>query len=283
MQDASTAACAAALITHWISRFGVPDDITTDRGPAFISELWAAIARLMGTTLHSTTAYNPAANGMVERSHRTLKAALMARCNDEDWLTQLPWVLLGLRTVPKSDADTSPAERVYGEALAVPGEFFPTTDDKEDTSLARLREVADKFRPCIKTFTDRTKHYKPIGLDSSTHVFVRTDAHRAPLTRPYRGPYRVVRREDKAYLLAIHGREDWITVDRLKPAFLMNDEEEETGRRPRVPPQHRGPEMAPAAQKRERPKKAPETTPEEMPQLTSRRRGPLRKPKRYED
>ncbi|XP_066958709.1 uncharacterized protein [Macrobrachium rosenbergii] len=46
--------------------------ITTGRGPAFLSELWVSLARLMGTTLHSTTAYNPSANSMVETAHHSL-------------------------------------------------------------------------------------------------------------------------------------------------------------------------------------------------------------------
>ncbi|XP_066947079.1 igE-binding protein-like [Macrobrachium rosenbergii] len=125
MDEASMISCAEALLSSWISHFGVPDSISTDRGPAFLSEICVSLAHLMGTTLHSTMAYNPAANGMVERAHCSLKAALIARCTNEKWKEQLPWVLLGLLTTPKANGDTSPAEKVYGETLAVPGEFFP--------------------------------------------------------------------------------------------------------------------------------------------------------------
>ncbi|XP_066951853.1 protein NYNRIN-like [Macrobrachium rosenbergii] len=72
MDEASTS-CAEALLSSWISRFRMPDSITTDRGPAFLSELWVSLACLMGTTLHSTTEYNPAVNGMVEGAHHSLK------------------------------------------------------------------------------------------------------------------------------------------------------------------------------------------------------------------
>ncbi|XP_064120288.1 uncharacterized protein LOC135224893 [Macrobrachium nipponense] len=185
MSDATTKACAKALLASWISRFGVPDDITTDHGPVFLSELWTALACLMGTSLHATTDYNPATNGMVERVHRSLKASLMARCTAEDWKSQLLWVLLGLRTAPRANSEASPAEKVYGEPLAVPGEFFPTNADDADVSIPRLRESAGKFMPCIKTFSDRTKHFLPKALSSCKHVFIRDDARRPPLTRPY--------------------------------------------------------------------------------------------------
>ncbi|XP_066981407.1 uncharacterized protein [Macrobrachium rosenbergii] len=124
MEEPSTASCAEALLPCWISHFRVLDSISTDRDSAFLPELWVSLACLMSTTLHSTMSYNPTANGMVARAHHSLKAALMARCTDENWRVQLPWVLLGLRTTPRADGDASPAEKVYGETLAVLGEFF---------------------------------------------------------------------------------------------------------------------------------------------------------------
>ncbi|XP_066947158.1 uncharacterized protein [Macrobrachium rosenbergii] len=222
MEEASTASCAETFLSSWLSCFRVPDSITTDRGPVFLSELWVSLACLMGTALHSTTAYNLAGNGMVERAHRFLKAALMACCTDERWKEQLPWVLLGLRTAPEANGDASPADKVYGETLAIPGEFFPPSADSADTPFPRLRELVQKFAPCHKTFTDRTTTYSPPALHSCAYVFVRVDARRPPFTRPYRGPHRVIRQATKAYFLDIHGREDWITIDRLKTAFVLD-------------------------------------------------------------
>ncbi|KAH8266535.1 hypothetical protein KR026_004912, partial [Drosophila bipectinata] len=70
-----------------------------------------------------TTAYHPQANGMIERWHRTLKAAL--KCVDPiNWSSSLHLILLGLRTTIKSDIGLSPAEMVYGITLRVPGGFF---------------------------------------------------------------------------------------------------------------------------------------------------------------
>ncbi|XP_066970135.1 uncharacterized protein [Macrobrachium rosenbergii] len=233
MMEASTSACTVALLSSWISCFGVPDNITTDRRLAFLSEHWVSLARLVGTTLHSTEAYNPASNGMVERTHRSLKAALMARCTDDNWKAQLPWVLLDLRTAPRANSDESPAEKVYGKTLAASGEFFPTEPDIADTPLPRLREIAQRLAPCRKTFADSTHVYSPKGLYSCTHIFIRIDAHHPPEA------HTVSLVGHPRPTSTIHRREDWVSVDRLKPAFLMdNGTGEETGRRPRIPPQN---------------------------------------------
>ena len=81
------------------------------------------MARSLGTQLHRTTSYQPQANGMVERFHRSLKASLRARLHDGNWIDELPWVLLGLRTATKEDLQTSPAEMVFGDSPLLPGEF----------------------------------------------------------------------------------------------------------------------------------------------------------------
>ena len=124
MPDATTESCVNALIDVWVARFGLPDDITSDRGTQFTSLLWQQLARRLGIATTTTTAYNPEANGMIERFHRSLKAALMSRCSSERWKIELPWVMLGLRTTPKDDDEHSPAERVYGDQLTVPADFF---------------------------------------------------------------------------------------------------------------------------------------------------------------
>ena len=128
MTDASTESCAAALVDVWISRFGLPDQITSDRGSVFTSSLWTQLSHRLGISTNTTTAYNPEANGIVERFHRSLKASLMSRCSSENWKAELPWVMLGLRTAPKDDGH-SPAMKVYGDNLTVPGDFFRQASD----------------------------------------------------------------------------------------------------------------------------------------------------------
>ena len=131
MADSTAESCASALLTGWISRFGVPTTITSDRGQQLESDLWHSLMNLLGATRLRTTAYHPQANGLVERFHRHLKTGLKARLAGSNWVDDLPVVLLGIRATLKEDLSCTSAELVYGTTFRLPGDFFtaPTIED----------------------------------------------------------------------------------------------------------------------------------------------------------
>jgi transposase InsO family protein len=214
---------ARAFITSWISRFGVPQVLTTDRGRQFESTLFASLTQFLGTTRIRTTAYHPIANGLVERFHRQLKASLKATADPTHWSERLPLVLLGIRTAVKADLGHSVAERVYGTTLCLPGEYFNQPASKADLQptsyVDRLKSTLYDLRPPPTRATSRASHV-PTGLQTCTHVFIRRDAVRQPLQPPYDGPYLVISRSTKHFKIDLGNRTDNISIDRLKPAHL---------------------------------------------------------------
>ena len=71
--DSTAETAAQAFLNGWVSRFGIPSLITTDRGVQFESALWQNLMQLLGTKHIRTTAYHPSANGLVEHFHWKLK------------------------------------------------------------------------------------------------------------------------------------------------------------------------------------------------------------------
>jgi transposase InsO family protein len=140
--------------------------VTSDRGSQFTSKLWTAIAKLLGTKLHHTTAYHPQSNGLVERFHRHLKTALRAHLTTPNWLDELPWVLLGIRTAPKEDMHGSSAELVYGTPLTVPGDFVAKQQDPANI-LPHLLEQVSKFLPIPTSNHGKPRISLPSDLQSS--------------------------------------------------------------------------------------------------------------------
>ena len=218
---------AQAFVAGWVSRFGIPSTIITDRGQRFESELWSTLMRLLGTKRSRTTAYHrPQYNGMVERFHRQLKASLKAQNNPSSWMDSLPLVLLGIKTALKEDTRATAAEMVYGTSLRLPGEFFTpshkATVPDPSNYVSRLKSFMQQIRPTPPRL-NRRKSYVSDALATCTHVFVRHDAVRKPLQAPYDGPYPVLQRKDKYFILNIKGQQNTVSKDRLKPAYLENE------------------------------------------------------------
>ncbi|CAH8562769.1 unnamed protein product [Dicrocoelium dendriticum] len=223
LRDTSTESVSRAFVESWISLFGVPSTITTDRGTQFSSTLFRDLSRLLGCTHLRTTAYHPAANGLVERFHRQLKAAIMASSSDSRWSERLPAILLGIRNTIKEDIGCCPAELVFGTTLRLPGEMVldsRTTGELDPFSYAeRLKQHFRSIRPTSTRPNLRKQQVHP-DLHKCPFVFIRVDAVRRPLTPPYEGPYQVLSRKPKYFVLNKNGSKESVSIDRLKPAYV---------------------------------------------------------------
>ncbi len=215
---------ARAFVAGWISRFGVPSAVTTDRGSQFESALWNELMHLLGSKRIRTTAYHPIANGIIERFHRQLKAALKSQQKPTHWMDSLPMVLLGIRTALKDDLNSSAAELVYGTTLRLPGEFFDHTQSDATADPAsyvvQLRSSMQQLQASPVRRQPHRKVHVSEDLESCTHVFIRHDAVRKPLQHPYDGPFKVIKRGDKHFTVDVNGRHDTVSLDRLKPAHM---------------------------------------------------------------
>jgi hypothetical protein len=221
--DITAETVVRAFIEHWVARFGAPTIITTDRGQQFESVLFNSMLQFLGCSRHRTTAYHPAANGMVERFHRQLKSSLMANGDVRNWSEHLPLVLLGIRSSVKLEMECCPAELVYGTTLRLPGELICPNAERSDEAATnfvhRLREFMRRLTP-----TQPRVQFPPSFVDphlkDCSYVFVRCDHVRKPLETPYEGPFQVLVRKDKTFTINRHGKQDVITIDRLKAAFI---------------------------------------------------------------
>ena len=224
LTSATAADCARALLRSWISRYGTPQDITTDQGPQFTSVLWAELMSSLGIKPLRTTSYHPQCNGMVERVHRVLKERLMSRSQSAaDWMTNLPLVLLGIRTSTRDDSAISPAHLLYGAPLRLPGEFFPSQSTLPASSsdfVVQLQTAIRDMTPFPADFNSGPRKLSvPSSLMTCPAVFVRVDAVKRPLTPPYTGPFEVLDRGAKTFVLLRAGKPWTVSVDRLKPFF----------------------------------------------------------------
>ncbi|XP_025266774.1 uncharacterized protein LOC112638775 [Camponotus floridanus] len=187
---------------------------------------------MLGTTHLRTTAYHPQANGMVERFHRQLKAAI--RCHGGDrWTESLPTVLLGIRAAWKEDIRATAAELVYGETLRLPGQLLTKQLNNSDDAaefIKELRRRFDELRPVASIPHGEYKSFVFRDLRTTRHVFVRHDGPKSILQPPYNGPYEVISRTAKTFVVRIQGKDVTVSIDRLKPAYILAaDDGDDTG------------------------------------------------------
>ena len=143
-------------------------------------------------------------------------------------MKNLPMVLLGIRTAIRDESLVSPAHLTYGTSLRLPGEFVapssPSSFTPGTTDFAcQLRQSLRDMAPFSASFHHGVRGEKlvpvPSSLATCPAVFVRVDAVKRPLTPPYSGPFGVLERGDKTFVL-LRGDKPWtVSVDRLKPFF----------------------------------------------------------------
>lgn len=212
LANISAESVAQNFFLYWISRFGPPLTLCTDRGTQFTSEIMKRLNDLLGIHHIRTTAYNPRANGLIERVHRSLKVSLKARGGN--WLKQLPLVLLGLRIQPCDDG-SSAFSRVTGEQPLVPS-ILPNNMDLTELAV-KLHRLPFDYRPTREKFHSV---YEPKQLEKATHVWLRLDRVRKALEAPYQGPFKVLSRTADTITIEIRGKPEVVTIDRVKPAKL---------------------------------------------------------------
>jgi transposase InsO family protein len=76
--NSTTATVTASMILNHVGRFGSPEVIHTDQGPAFHNELVTELVRLCGIEQSFATAYSSEENGIVERANQEVLRHLRA-------------------------------------------------------------------------------------------------------------------------------------------------------------------------------------------------------------
>jgi len=180
----------------------------------------------LGTKRMRTTAYYPAANGMVERLHCKLKSALMSQNDPVSVVDNIPVVLLGQRAAVKEDLQVAPYELVFASLPRLPGELISPSSVESPlyptTLIERIQQLI-RSHPLIPPKTaNRPEVINPL-LRTTSHVFVQYDGVKSYLQQPYDGPFRVIRRNARHMTIARDGKEDVICIDRLKPAYRESE------------------------------------------------------------
>jgi transposase InsO family protein len=108
---------------HIIHRFCVPQTLTTDQGPSFMSHQVHEFVKSLKIKLLSSSPYYTQANGQVESSNKTLiKLIKKIEENPKRWQEVLSEALWAHRISKHSATKVTPFELVYGQEAILPVE-----------------------------------------------------------------------------------------------------------------------------------------------------------------
>jgi transposase InsO family protein len=239
---------AQKLLTFtWISCFGVPETITSDRGPQFTSNLWFQLCEMLNIS-HKQTAYHPELNGAVERLHHHLKDAVRACAAAVTWSKELPFVLLGLRAQLREDTGLSPAEAVFGAQIVLPNEFLQNDEFSVDAIVKNFSKTLHVSAPSLPRHNSSTDlpSELPAKLLSAPFIWVHWGGLVPPLQPLYNSPYAVLRRGPRSFTIRVGSRDEVVAISSLKACTAADATPGSPHHRVRPPGPHPG---GPAATK----------------------------------
>ncbi len=115
LRNISAKSVAEALFSM-ISRVGIPKEILTDQGTAFMSRTIRELYELLGIKSVRTSVYHPQTDGLVERFNRMLKKIIRKFVQEDakNWDKWLETLLFAVREVPQASTGFSPFKLLYG-------------------------------------------------------------------------------------------------------------------------------------------------------------------------
>lgn len=101
--DATAFTTARSFVHEVILKYNLPEEIVTDNGPNFISDLFTQVNKILRVKKRLTTPYNPKAN-LVERWHRSLAHYLRSYAQDDldNWDIFLNFAVHSYNSTPHS-------------------------------------------------------------------------------------------------------------------------------------------------------------------------------------
>ena len=237
-QEATTV--ARKLTDEFFFRFSPSEQLHSDQGRNFESDVIAEVCRLLGVVKTRTTPYHPQSDGLVERFNRTLldMLATAARERPFDWENQLRRLCLAYNTSTHPTTGETPFFLMFGRQVRMPIDIMygnptpqPTTIPQYVTDLrthleAAYRRVRERMGHQLKRQRDiynKKVHGDP--YEPGDLVWLHSPAvprgQSKKLHRPWAGPFRVVSKlSDTVYRVQntlARRRRTVVHFDRLKP------------------------------------------------------------------
>jgi hypothetical protein len=224
-KDCTAATAAQEFVKQWVFKYGVAEQLGSDRGSAFIAEVMQSTCKLLGTKQAFSVAHHAASHGQVENLIKQVKKMLQKKVSSHqrDWDAHVPGVEAAIRFSPHSSTGVSPFYARTGSEPMMPvdaallGKASGTTSNIAGDLLliqetmkkgaeeiaARLTEARGRMTAALEVAQQKQKvhfdkDHKAPGDQLKVGTKVLCENHMAApgtspkLRRPWEGPWEVV-------------------------------------------------------------------------------------------
>jgi len=142
------AMATARHLMSFISTFGFPRVLSSDRGRHFTAELVQNLCKMLNVKQLLHVPYRPEASGSIERLHRTLKSGIWAVAYDQgsDWEDVIAPVVFAINTVKNRATKCTPFEAVFGRAAAPLNITVPSSKPDQQNPETYAHQCAETLR-----------------------------------------------------------------------------------------------------------------------------------------
>ena len=160
-QEATTV--AKKLVDEMFCRFSPPEQLHSDQGRQFESDLVKEICELLQIRKTRTTPYHPQCNGMVERFNRTLLDMLSTAVDNHqaDWQQHIRKLCLAYNSSVHSSTGFTPFFLMFGRQAKLPIDLMYGTNQMEpNTTSEYARCLKDALQEAYALVRERcqTEH-----------------------------------------------------------------------------------------------------------------------------
>lgn len=233
IKDKSTEVVAKAFVENVLLVYGIPDEITTDRGTEFMSDLFKKICELLQINKLNSTAYHHQTVGALENSHKTLGNFLRiyASGTPGNWSSWIRFYQFAYNTTTHLETNKTPFELVFGKICKLPSNLTDTQspdpiyniDDYEKLLKYKLQktqlETQQKLiRSKIERVAKNNTNSKEINYSPGQLVLIKNEL-KSKLHNIYLGPFSIVSDKGTNVEIRIGNKTDTIHKSRVK-AFI---------------------------------------------------------------
>jgi transposase InsO family protein len=237
--DATAETCANTILNEFISRFGCPISIHSDRGRNYEADLFKELCHLLQIKKTRTSPRHPQGNGSVERFNQTLitmiRAYLKGKANK--WDQNLGCLAAAYRATQHESTGYTPNHLMLGREVRLPADLIFGTPEVKDChygeyatriklELGRAHRIAQEHLKKAAIRVEEHNHpslnFKPYSVGDVMLVLneKRLKGQNPKLQMPYEGPTIITeKKNDLNYVVQLNskGQTKLVHYEKIKP------------------------------------------------------------------